>query len=335
MNTKPIVFALDDEEINLRCLEETLEDMSLELQCFQDPKLFLQTLEEENRIPDLVILDIMMPEMDGYEVLKKIRHMCKFIPVLMLTAKNREESLVHSFKEGATDYLSKPIADKEDELMARVSSLLDSNRRLQNSNEIAIEAQKNKENILEITHLENFFMQERHPVCQELPASYSTAYVKKLIELVYSESDIPKDISGFLAFVLPEDEKSYGSFPKMFTEGKIANFNLYAPLKNQFYLMSATGKYLKSLSNSIINITTKHKDKIQTVISNHKDIETKNYYISIYRKFDEYEKKHIGCALIAFLENIPPLSENQKELVQLFLKHMSIFFASKWFIFNK
>ncbi|MEA4908230.1 MAG: response regulator transcription factor [Anaerolineaceae bacterium] len=74
-----------------------------------------------NSHPDVIILDIMMPEMDGYEVCRRLRGMSD-VPILLLTAKVLEEDLVRGFEAGADDYVKKPFSIKE--LEARVTSLL-------------------------------------------------------------------------------------------------------------------------------------------------------------------------------------------------------------------
>ncbi len=71
---------------------------------------------------DVVILDIMMPKMDGLQVLKQMRDMNIMTPVLLLTAKNEVDDRVHGLDAGADDYLPKPFAMKE--LLARIRSLV-------------------------------------------------------------------------------------------------------------------------------------------------------------------------------------------------------------------
>lgn len=82
-------------------------------------------MELQNKEYSLVILDIMMPEMSGYEVCKKIREMKTMfeLPVLMLTANSQPESIVSSLKEGANDFLPKPF--NTNELLARVKTLVE------------------------------------------------------------------------------------------------------------------------------------------------------------------------------------------------------------------
>src|SRR5438067_908451 len=79
-----------------------------------------------NEKPDLVLLDIMMPRLDGYAVCEELRRLANRVPILMLTAKGRIEDRVAGLDAGADDYLVKPFST--DELLARVRALL---RRMQ------------------------------------------------------------------------------------------------------------------------------------------------------------------------------------------------------------
>ena len=74
------------------------------------------------RYPDLVILDVMMPGLDGLEVLKRLRAADEHLPVLLLTAKDRDSDLIAGLERGADDYLTKPFTFKV--LLARVRALL-------------------------------------------------------------------------------------------------------------------------------------------------------------------------------------------------------------------
>ncbi len=81
----------------------------------------LHILEESKNACSLIILDIMMPDLDGFQVLQQIRQTSN-VPVLMLTAKSDEEDKVSGLRMGADDYLTKPFSINE--LMARVNSLI-------------------------------------------------------------------------------------------------------------------------------------------------------------------------------------------------------------------
>ena len=81
----------------------------------------LQMLEENKNVCSLIILDIMMPDLDGFQVLQQVRQTSN-VPILMLTAKSDEEDKVSGLRMGADDYLTKPFSINE--LMARVNSLI-------------------------------------------------------------------------------------------------------------------------------------------------------------------------------------------------------------------
>jgi DNA-binding response OmpR family regulator len=76
----------------------------------------------KNEIPDLIILDIMMPKMDGFALAKEIRELDKRIPILFLTAKAMKDDKLQGFEAGADDYLTKPFAMEE--LLARITAIM-------------------------------------------------------------------------------------------------------------------------------------------------------------------------------------------------------------------
>ena len=83
--------------------------------------------------PDMVVLDVMMPDMDGFSVLKEIRRTSR-VPILMLTARGEAEDRVEGLEKGADDYLAKPFLPKE--LLLRVSAIL--NRVYPDTNEMVV-----------------------------------------------------------------------------------------------------------------------------------------------------------------------------------------------------
>ena len=116
-----IYFVEDDSSIReLVCY--TLENAGYETSGFEKPSEFWKALEE--RSPRLVLLDIMLPEEDGLQILKKLRAMPKMsrVPIMMITAKGTEYDKVIGLDYGADDYLPKPFGMME--LIARVRALL-------------------------------------------------------------------------------------------------------------------------------------------------------------------------------------------------------------------
>ncbi len=117
------ILIVDDEPVNLQVLDNHLSMAGYQVVRARNGEEALRLIEREWPI-DLVLLDIMMPHMSGFEVCEKIRqkHSPGELPVVMVTAKNRVADLVFGFKAGANDYLSKPFA--KDELLSRVQTHL-------------------------------------------------------------------------------------------------------------------------------------------------------------------------------------------------------------------
>jgi signal transduction histidine kinase len=118
---KDKILVVDDVFDNLLVLEAVLEDKDYEISLVEDSKIALAMVEESP--PDIILLDVMMPEIDGYEFTRRIRQnpALPFIPILLLTA-HYESSVVEGLDAGADDFIRKPF--DPDELHARVRSLL-------------------------------------------------------------------------------------------------------------------------------------------------------------------------------------------------------------------
>jgi diguanylate cyclase (GGDEF)-like protein len=111
--------------------------MQLELNGFEVEEACdgVEALEQAERLhPDVVLLDVMMPRMDGYETLRRLRasYATRSIPVIMLTAKNTREDTMSGFREGANDYIVKPF--ERDELLLRVNNQLQWSRQQREAN---------------------------------------------------------------------------------------------------------------------------------------------------------------------------------------------------------
>ncbi len=124
---KPTVLVVDDEEDLLSLLEYNLEQEGYEVLLARDGvEAIEQTREHE---PDLIILDIMMPKMDGIEVCERLRkdaHL-RTIPIMMLTARTEEEDQVEGLDVGADIYLGKPVSVSV--IISQANALLRSARR--------------------------------------------------------------------------------------------------------------------------------------------------------------------------------------------------------------
>ena len=115
------VLIIDDDKELCALMKKCAEQENLSAVVAHGGLEGLRLLEENKDACSLIILDVMMPDMDGFQVLQKIREKNN-VPVLMLTAKSDEEDKVSGLRLGADDYLTKPFSINE--LMARIHSLV-------------------------------------------------------------------------------------------------------------------------------------------------------------------------------------------------------------------
>jgi DNA-binding response OmpR family regulator len=122
MNDKayPVVLLAEDETTLSSIITDTLESEGFTCIRAFDGQEGLQIFHDKK--PDILIADVMMPKMDGFEMVKKIRKTDRRTPVLFLTARSSIEDLVSGFELGANDYLRKPF--KMQELIVRIKALL-------------------------------------------------------------------------------------------------------------------------------------------------------------------------------------------------------------------
>ena len=110
---KPKILIVDDEEKNLKLLGLILQSHNYDFETAKNGREALEKTKEYS--PDLIFLDVMMPEMDGYETCRRLREdpATKFIPVVMVTALGDQESRNKGLEAGANDFLTKPVDKTE------------------------------------------------------------------------------------------------------------------------------------------------------------------------------------------------------------------------------
>ncbi len=121
----PLILVVDDEVRIIRFVR-----LNLEMEGFRviEAHNGLEAVEQvRSKMPDLVILDVLMPEMDGFETLEMIREFSD-VPVIMLTVRNSEDDKVRGLDAGADDYITKPFSPRE--LVSRVRAVLRRHQRL-------------------------------------------------------------------------------------------------------------------------------------------------------------------------------------------------------------
>jgi two-component system cell cycle response regulator len=109
---KPYILVVDDNRITTKLLRRYLEANGFEAREAYDGIECLEQVEE--RLPDAIVLDVMMPRLDGYETVKRLKSQdhTKDVPVVIVTALNDVANQLKSIEAGADDFLSKPIEEK-------------------------------------------------------------------------------------------------------------------------------------------------------------------------------------------------------------------------------
>jgi DNA-binding response OmpR family regulator len=116
----PRVLVVEDDDAIAQVLQRSLRMEGYEVRVAQDGELALE--QAHGFLPDLVVLDLGLPGLDGIEVAKRLRHDDGDVPILVLTARDAVESRVEGLDAGADDYLVKPF--ERQELLARLRALL-------------------------------------------------------------------------------------------------------------------------------------------------------------------------------------------------------------------
>lgn len=123
-SSQACIFIVDDEPVNLTLLDRMLRGQNYEdLVLIQDPREVITAFEK--RKPDLILLDVNMPYMDGYQVMEQLTSLDEPLlpPIIVLTAQHTNEYLVKALNSGARDFIRKPF--DRNELLMRVRNLLD------------------------------------------------------------------------------------------------------------------------------------------------------------------------------------------------------------------
>ncbi len=119
---KDKILIVDDDAINLKLLSKCLSDPGYKVYLAENGQNALQQVEQVN--PDLILLDVMMPDIDGFEVCRRLKEKesTQEIPIIFMTALNDIEHKVKGFEAGAADYITKPVQYKE--VLARINTHL-------------------------------------------------------------------------------------------------------------------------------------------------------------------------------------------------------------------
>ncbi|MCP4610030.1 MAG: response regulator, partial [Planctomycetes bacterium] len=207
------ILIVDDDPINLQVLSNHLSLQSYNIEMASNGPEALKMLEGDHKF-DLILLDIMMPKMSGYEVTEKLRmrHGQHELPIIFLTAKNQVADLITGFSAGGNDFLTKPISKAE--LLSRVKThlqLLDINRNLE---------RKVRDRTEEINKQKEEISTQRDQIVKARDALWGEMELAKKIQTVLLPEE-PK-ISGYkiAAHMEPADEVGGDYYDVINFEGK-------------------------------------------------------------------------------------------------------------------
>ncbi len=130
------IAVIDDEPDIVELLSSNLKKNGFKVKEFLDGDSFLKSLKDD--LPDLIILDLMLPDSDGFEICKYLRREDKFshIPIIILTARVDEMDKILGLELGADDYITKPFSPRE--LIARVKAVLRRDEKVQKTQKLKI-----------------------------------------------------------------------------------------------------------------------------------------------------------------------------------------------------
>jgi two-component system, sensor histidine kinase and response regulator len=230
------ILMVDDNPKNLQLLGTTLRNEGYHLEFATSGKMALNWFDK--KVFDLILLDIMMPEMSGFEVCEKIRQRDNYsdVPIIFLTAKTDKESIVQGFKLGAQDYITKPFDLAE--MLVRVKTQLE----LRSSKQQLQYINKNLENIIADRTLELKQAYEKLQVANDELKNLDKAK-SEFLQIIAHEIRTPLNgIKGSLDIIRElQEANSLGILFNILDEsvGRLEKFSILALKITQL----KTGKY--------------------------------------------------------------------------------------------
>lgn len=250
MNNKPRILIVDDEPFNVDYLEQELADLNYETISATNGQEALEKMAGES--PDLVLLDIMMPVMDGFAVLAKMKSdpVMRDIPVIIISAMNDLQSVVKGVKQGAEDYLPKPFEPTL--LHARISSSL-GRKRLRDLEQLQLKSLEREMNIaaeiqreflpFELPRIQNWEIGAYFRAANEVAGDFYDAFTLPNGNLVCVLGDVCGKGVGAALFMtlfrsLIRATSTYGYF------SRDASQNTLNPTEQLLYAISFTNNYV-------------------------------------------------------------------------------------------
>ncbi|MEK3798134.1 response regulator transcription factor [Peribacillus sp. FSL H8-0477] len=180
------ILVVDDEQSIVTLLQYNLEQAGFSVLTASDGEEGLRLASIET--PDLMVLDLMLPKLDGIEVCKRLRQQKIMVPILMLTARDDEFDKVLGLELGADDYMTKPFSPRE--VVARVKAIL---RRMEIQAPVK-EDKETDEELIKLSGLEIF------------PERYEAYFESSLLELTPKEFELLLYLARYKGKVLTRDQ---------------------------------------------------------------------------------------------------------------------------------
>jgi DNA-binding response OmpR family regulator len=185
---KQKVLIIDDDQLNIQAISPLLDEMNIAISTLYDGHNALEKVQ--NIQPDLILLDIMMPEISGLEVCTSLKEdkTTQHIPIIFITAKTKTEDIVQGFKLGGADYICKPF--KKQEFQARVRTHLKLQEETQQRKAREVELKKTVTQLQKVIK-ENKILKELLPLCSQCKKIRDDeGYWKQIDEYFAQHSDV-------------------------------------------------------------------------------------------------------------------------------------------------
>jgi len=307
------IVIIDDKKENLSLFSHMLTPYNYDIKVASNGEDGLKIIKKFH--PELILLDVIMPKMDGYKVLRKLKQdkSTKDIPVIFLTAKDSTEDVIKGFKVGAADYIAKPFHPKE--LIARIQAHLQKARLYTNLKKVMEELFHELHTPLSII---NSAMQ-----MQELEYKRSD-YTQMSLAACKTLQNIYDDLYYSISYYDKIREKKVFDFSALLHQ-RVKYFSLVAHSRSLIFkinvaqqislwlnqeemervldnLISNAIKYTKENGNIFIS-TTQKEEKLVFLICNQsfKEIDTKNIFQKYHRQQKEIFGLGIGLDLVKLI----------------------------------
>ena len=299
-NKKNSILIVDDHAKNIQVLANLLSEQDYEIEYAMNGKDALSLIDSEDF--DLVLLDIMMPEMDGYEVCQRIKNKSETseIPIIFLSAKTDQESLQKGFMYGANDYINKPFNSQE--LLARVG--------------LHIELKKSKDQLQEVNSWLEEKVEQRTKELKQANEKLQDLDDAKNHFLQIISHEIRTPLNGILGGLSMIKEESLSEDALVFMD----MLDRSATRLEEFSYKALDISQVTLLGNKMLQIG---KENINSIISNVsssllKEINAKELQISktinINHEIVNIDKDYFSKVIFSVLQNAIFYSPNKAEI---------------------